>query len=188
MKENKKKLLERIKKLYKKGGHVSTSALVMALQKVDADSLIIEKDGVYSTDHTELIYSRGKQEEVVVPQEITKIGDMAFARKKKLKRVFLPDGLKEIGEEAFADCDALTEITIPESMQNIGDYAFFDCDRLRRVVFLGMPKKISRKAFESCDELHDIAVSEGNVKAMRKALHLNDGDINYLVVGDEQRR
>lgn len=188
MKENKKNLLDRIKKLYKKGGHVSTSALVMALQKVDADNLIIEKDGVYSTDHTELIYSRGKQDVVMVPKHITKIGDMAFARKKKLKHVLLPAGLKEIGEEAFADCDALTEVTIPESVETIGDYAFFDCDRLRRVVFLGMPKHISRKAFESCDELHDIAVSDNNVKAMRKALHLNDGDINYLVVAEDYER
>lgn len=184
MKENKKELLDRIKKLYKKGGRGSSSALVLALQKVDADSLIIDKDGVYSADYKELVYSRGKQEEVIVPSQIQKIGDMAFARKKKLKRVFLPSGLKVIGEEAFFDCDSLTEITIPASVETIDDYAFFDCDKLRRIVFLGMPKKISRKAFESCDELHDVAIADDKVKAMRKALHVNDGDINYLVVGD----
>lgn len=176
MKENKKELLDRIKKLYKKGGHVSTSAFVLALQKVDADSLIIEKDGVYSPDHSILVYSRGKQEEVTVPADIKKIGDMAFARKKKMKRVFLPSGLKEIGEEAFADCDNITEITIPASVESISDYAFFDCDKLHRVVFMGMPKKLSRKAFESCEELHDIVVADDKVKAMRKSLHVTDDD------------
>ena len=178
MKEDKKNLLSRIKKLYKKGGSVSSSALVLALQKVDSDSLVIEKDGVYSADGSELIYSRGKQEEVTVPAAVKTIGDMAFARKKKLKRIFLPSGLQTIGEEAFADCDNLTEVTIPASVETI---------RLRRVVFLGMPKKISRKAFESCDELHDIVIADDNVKAMRKALHVVDGDINYLVVGREEK-
>lgn len=182
MKGNKRNLLDRIKKLYKRGGKASSSTLVMALQKVDADSLVIEEDGVYSTDHTELIYSRGKHEEVIVPQGIKTIGGMAFA-KKKLKRVYLPAGLRVIGEEAFSDCDDLTEVTIPASVEAIGDYAFLDCDRLRRVVFLGMPARLSRKAFESCDELHDIVVDEQNVKVMRKALHVNDGDVNYLVVG-----
>lgn len=176
MKENKKELLDRIKKLYKKGGRTSTSAFVLALQKADADNLVIDKDGVYSTDHDTLIYSRGKQEEVSVPAGIKEIGNMAFARKKKLKRVFLPAGLKEIGEEAFADCDSLTEITIPASVETVSDYAFFDCDELHRVVFMGMPKKLSRKAFESCEELHDIVVADGKVKAMRKALHVNDDD------------
>ena len=188
MKEDKKNLLSRIKKLYKKGGSVSSSVLVLALQKVDSESLVIEKDGVYSADGTELVYSRGKQEEVTVPATVKAIGDMAFARKKKLKRVFLPSGLQTIGEETFADCDNLTEVTIPASVETIGDYAFFDCDRLRRVVFMGMPKKISRKAFESCDELHDIVIADDNVKAMRKALHVVDGDINYLVVGKDEKK
>lgn len=182
-KENKKELLDRIKKLYKKGGSVSSSALVMALQKVDAENILIEDDWVFSTDHTTFIYSRGKHEEVTVPAGTVTIGAQAFARKKKMKRVFLPAGLRKIGEEAFADCDGLTEVIIPASVEEIADYAFLDCDRLRRVVFMGMPKKMSRKAFEACDELRDIAVDDDRVKAMRKTLRINDGDINYLVVG-----
>lgn len=185
MKENKKELLDRIKKLYRKGGRAGTSALVMALQKADADSLLIEKDAVYSADHTELVYSRGKQAEATVPAGVRVIGDMAFSRKKKLVRVFLPAGLKKIGDEAFADCDALTDIIVPASVEAIGDYAFADCDRLRHVVFMGMPAKISRRAFDSCDELHEIVVPGGKVKAMRKALHVNDGDIDCLVVGKD---
>ena len=54
------------------------------------------------------------------------------------------------------------------------------------MVFEGAPKKVSRKAFDSCDELHDISVPDDMVKALRKALHLNDGDINYLVVGHNE--
>lgn len=183
MKENKKELLDRIKKLYRKGGRAGTSALVMALQKVDADSLAVEKDGVYSTDHTRLIYSRGDEAVVTVPADVLVIGDMAFAGKKGLTRVLLPAGLREIGAEAFADCDALTEVTIPASVESVGDYAFSDCDRLRRVVFMGMPRRLTRKVFESCDDLHDIVVAQHCVKAMRKALHIDDGDIEGLVTG-----
>ena len=186
MKANKKELLERITKMSKKGGKLETAVLTLALQKLDSEDFAFDEEGVYNTDHTQLVYSRGDREEVSVSATVQTIGEMAFARKKHLKKVTLPKGLKTIAREAFADCDALEEIVLPASVETVEPYAFSDCDRLKRVVFEGAPKKVSRKAFESCDELHDISVPDDMVKALRKALHLNDGDINYLVVGHNE--
>lgn len=186
MKANKKELLERITKMSKKGGKLETAVLTLALQKLDSEDFAFDEEGVYNTDHTQLVYSRGDREEVSVPATVQTIGEMAFARKKHLKKVTLPKGLKTIAREAFADCDALEEIVLPASVETVEPYAFSDCDRLKRVVFEGAPKKVSRKAFESCDELHDISVPDDMVKTLRKALHLNDGDINYLVVGHNE--
>lgn len=186
MKANKKELLERITKMSKKGGKLETAVLTLALQKLDSEDFAIDEEGVYNSDRTQLVYSRGDREEVSIPATIQTIGEMAFAGKKHLKKVTLPKGLKDIAREAFADCDALEEIVLPASVETVEPYAFSDCDRLKRVVFEGAPKKVSRKAFDSCDELHDISVPDDIVKALRKTLHLNDGDINYLVVGHNE--
>ena len=156
MKANKKELLERITKMSKKGGKLETAVLTLALQKLDSEDFAIDEEGVYNSDRTQLVYSRGDREEVSVPATIQ------------------------------TDCDALEEIVLPASVETVEPYAFSDCDRLKRVVFEGAPKKVSRKAFDSCDELHDISVPDDMVKALRKALHLNDGDINYLVVGHNE--
>lgn len=186
MKANKKELLERITKLSKKDSKLETAILTLALQKLDSEDFAFDEKGVYNADRTQMVYSRGDREEVVVPATVETIGNMAFARKKHLKKVTLPKGLKTIAREAFADCDALEEIVLPASVETVEPYAFSDCDKLKRVVFEGAPKKVSRKAFDSCDELHDISVPDEMVKALRKALHLNDGDINYLVVGHNE--
>ena len=165
MKANKKELLERITKMSKKGGKLETAVLTLALQKLDSEDFAIDEEGVYNSDRTQLVYSRGDREEVSIPATIQTIGEMAFAGKKHLKKVTLPKGLKDIAREAFADCDALEEIVLPASVETVEPYA---------------------KAFDSCDELHDISVPDDIVKALRKALHLNDGDINYLVVGHNE--
>ena len=149
MKANKKELLERIAKMSKKSGKLETAVLTLALQKLDSEDFAFDEDAVYNADRTQLVYSRGDREEVSVPASVQTIGEMAFARKKQLKKVVLPKGLKTIAREAFADCDALEEIVLPASVETVEPYAFSDCDRLKRVVFEGAPKKVSRKAFDS---------------------------------------
>ena len=40
------------------------------------------------------------------------------------KNVVVPDGVTSIGDLAFAKCSSLTSITIPESVTSIGEEAF----------------------------------------------------------------
>jgi len=46
----------------------------------------------------------------VVPEEVTEIGDWAFARCRDLRWIAIPKGLKRIGKEAFAECDSLLAV------------------------------------------------------------------------------
>jgi hypothetical protein len=59
-------------------------------------------------------------ETIEIPDTVTKIGDAAFARSKKLKCVNLSEGLLEIGRDAFAGCVNLEEIIIPYSVKKWG--------------------------------------------------------------------
>lgn len=183
MKENKKEILDRINKLSKKGTKFESLIINRVLQKLDTDSFALENNYVYTADHKRLVYIIGDEPEVVIEEGVEIIGEMAVARKKELKKVTLPNSLKTIERDAFTDCDALENITIPASVDSIDAYAFGDCDALKSVYFERVPKTLNRKAFADCDRLHDISVPSESVKAIRKALHMVDGDTDFIVVG-----
>lgn len=68
-------------------------------------------------------YQDGSIDEFEFPENVTKIGDFAFARS-SLTKIDIPEGVTSIGYGAFYHCDNLTEINIPSSVTSIGEYAF----------------------------------------------------------------
>ncbi len=63
----------------------------------------------------------GKDEEVVIPDGVTAIGDWAFAWA-SVKKVIIPDSVTRIGNGAFYKCSA--KVTVPASVTSIGAGAF----------------------------------------------------------------
>lgn len=104
----------------------------------------------------------------VVPDGVEKIGEKAFAGKKRLRWITLPKTLKTIDDEAFFDCDDLRAISLPSSLRSVGDCAFGDCARLREVEFLGVPEKMKRSMLAGCDDIHAITVPENTIGKFKK--------------------
>jgi hypothetical protein len=50
----------------------------------------------------------GIDENVVIPDGVTEIGNRAFYWNTKLKTVIIPDGVTSIGDSAFTGCEKLT--------------------------------------------------------------------------------
>ena len=67
---------------------------------------------------------KGKDRDVVIPNNVTSIGQDAFNRCYSLKSVMIPDGVTSIGRYAFEYCSGLTSVTIPYSVTEIGVGAF----------------------------------------------------------------
>ena len=63
---------------------------------------------------------------LILPTNLTAIGDEAFAGSIGFGEVIMPDGVTSIGTRAFAECSRLTLINIPDSVENIADNAFKD--------------------------------------------------------------
>ena len=188
MKENKKAILEILKKKSKKDGKFENLVLNLALQKIDSDSFEFDGDAVYTNDKKRLVYCMSQETSFTIPEGVEIIGEMAFRGKKALKNVIIANSVKEIEHDAFYDCDELDNIYVPAGVKIVRSYAFAECDKLKKITFAGTPNKVSRHTFDDCDQLHDIIVPAGSSKFFRKELHFIDGDTDYLVLEDSKKK
>jgi hypothetical protein len=74
-----------------------------------------------SASQTPWYYVRNRIKEVIVSDNITSVGDYAFAKCKNLEEVSLPNSLAHIGSHAFYDCTSLEKLTVPSSVLKIED-------------------------------------------------------------------
>lgn len=188
MKENKKAILEILKKNSKKDGKFENLVLNLALQKIDSDSFEYDGNAVYTNDKKRLVYCMSQETSFTIPEGVEIIGEMAFRGKKALKNVIIANSVKEIEHDAFYDCDELDNVYVPAGVKVVRSYAFAECDNLKKVTFAGTPEKIGRHTFDDCDQLHDIIVPVGSSKFFRKELHFIEGDTDYLVLEDPKKK
>lgn len=188
MKENKKAILEILKKNSKKDGKFENLVLNLALQKIDSDSFEYDGNAVYTNDKKRLVYCMSQETSFTIPEGVEIIGEMAFRSKKALKNVIIANSVKEIEHDAFYDCDELDNVYVPAGVKVVRSYAFAECDNLKKVTFAGTPEKVGRHTFDDCDQLHDIIVPVGSSKFFRKELHFIEGDTDYLVLEDPKKK
>ena len=188
MKENKKAILEILKKSSKKDGKFENLVLNLALQKIDSDSFEFDGDAVYTNDKKRLVYCMSQETSFTIPEGVEVIGEMAFRGKKTLKNIIIANSVKEIEHDAFYDCDELDNVYVPAGVKVVRSYAFAECDKLKKITFAGTPEKVGRHTFDDCDQLHDIIVPVGSSKFFRKELHFVDGDTDYLVLEDPKKK
>ena len=188
MKENKKAILDILKKKSKKDGKFENLVLNLALQKIDSDSFEFDGDAVYTNDKKRLVYCMSQEASFAIPEGVEIIGEMAFRSKKTLKNIIIANSVKEIEHDAFYDCDELDNVYVPAGVKVVKSYAFAECDKLKKITFAGTPNKLSRHTFDDCDQLHDIIVPVGSSKFFRKELHFIDGDTDYLVLEDSKKK
>ena len=93
-----------------------------------------------------LLRYNGEEKEVTIPDNVTKIGDMAFSCT-KIEKIFLPEGITVIGESAFRGCSELRGVVLPESITEIKKCAFYGCTKIKQINFPKNLKKIYSMAF-----------------------------------------
>lgn len=95
---------------------------------------------------------------VILPEELTSIGDLAFYGCTNLTSVVVPDGVTAIGEYAFADCTELLQVHLGNGVREIRTGAFYQCESLSTVSFPESVTMIKAKAFYHCDGLSAVYV------------------------------
>ncbi len=98
--------------------------------------------------------------ELVIPKDVTSIGDHAFTNCESLTSVTIGDGVKSIGYSAFSNCTGVTSIIIPDSEISIGALAFCNCTGLTSVIIPDSVTSIGGSAFDGCTSLTSITIPD----------------------------
>lgn len=136
--------------------------------------------------------------DIVVPEGITSIRELAFYNCDAINSVTIPAGVTTISYDAFYSCDGLTTITIPSSISNIGSDAFSYCSSLSlatitaptieaycnsnvnyelRYENASCPRKIQING----EEVTDIVIPEGVTEISRYAFY-NCDELNSVII------
>lgn len=131
---------------------------------MSADGNLYTKDGA-----TILQYATGKDELIFhLPEEVSTIGNFAFADAKRLSAIHFGENVKIVGSNAFNGCTLLWAVVFPEGLLSIGDSAFCGCDSLCAVA-VGKNTDIGRGAFNDCPKLYRIH-RKGKIPFWKKVL------------------
>jgi len=103
------------------------------------------------------LYLNGEEvTNLVLPNNVTSIGDYAFYGCSGLTLVHIPYGVTVIGSYAFSNC-GLTSVQIPNSVTSMGDYVFWDCSNLTEAT---LPNGITfiNCSFYNCGSLASVNI------------------------------
>jgi len=86
-----------------------------------------------------------------------------IGNERNVKEIILPEGIKEISEMAFYYCESLEKINFPSSLEKIGKSAFYNCSNLNNI---HLPKNLSSigsdGVFRNCFSLNTLTVDGDN--------------------------
>ena len=109
---------------------------------------------IHVDEHNPIYDSRGNSNAIIESETNTLILGCA--------NTIIPDSVSRIGEVAFAECVSLTEIVIPNSVIEIEDFAFYNCTGLVKIIIPDSVMRIGESAFKGCMGLKIINVAENN--------------------------
>ena len=118
------------------------------------DGVVIE-NGVLKKWPCNLIPIDGK---VILPNNITEIGDDVFAYCNELSAIEIPNSVNKIGIKAFKGCKSLKSIAIPGSVETIRGEAFKDCSALANVTLENGIRNIEGNVFQGCSSLTKVVI------------------------------
>lgn len=127
------------------------------------DTYTDHSDNQYSTEDnvvTASMFEYTNFKTVILPDNITKIGNSAFEALNNMEHFTIPNNVTILDVQAFNTCKNLKEIIIPESVEVIGSYAFSDCDGLTSVTIPGKVTTIATYTFEFCSNLASVYLPE----------------------------
>ncbi len=120
-------------------------------------------DGVlFNEDKTELIRFpyKNKNDNYIIPNSVTIIGNEAFYKCTGLASVTIPDNLTTIEKEAFRECKGLKTLTLPDSVTGIGNHAFYMCTNLIGINIPDSVTVLGEYSFSNCTSLTSITIPD----------------------------
>lgn len=126
-------------------------------------------------------YELASLKNVVIGDEVQKIGEHAFAGCTGLISVTIPNSVTSIGANAFAGCTGLTSVSIPNSVTSIEEYTFYNCSSLTSITIPNSVIIIDKNSFIGCTSLTSLVIPNSVTSIGRQAFHSCSG-LTTLVI------
>ena len=127
----------------------------------DVETWITFQGGAHIWGEKHLYIDGSELTSIILPENMTDIGEYAFRGCSSLTSITIPDGVSSIGEYAFEGCNSLVDVIIPDSVISIGEYAFGDCRSLIDITIPESITSIEPGVFSYCSSLVNIILPEG---------------------------
>lgn len=101
---------------------------------------------------------------IKLPKKLTSIEPGTFYFCVNLKEVIIPDSVTVIKARAFRDCEQLQEIVIPNSVKTIEAGAFDSCKKLKKAIIPNSVSCVGESVFVGCSKLSVIEIANPNLK------------------------
>lgn len=109
-----------------------------------------------------LVKYAGNDEDVDIPEYITRIDAGAFKGNTTIKTVNIHDNVTDIGDSAFEGCSSLSNIRLPNQIKDIKYKTFNDCDNLKTIIIPASVEQIMYNAM--CCGLEEIVFESSSTK------------------------
>ena len=129
-----------------------------------SDSDFVIKDGV-------LLQYSGTDTDVVIPDDVTEIGDSAFKNNTNIKKVTFSKNIKKINQSAFYSCTNLETVIFNNLISSIGNSAFYGCTKLSGVLKISEnTRSVGNYSFANCTSLTSVEIAAWSVPGTQSAL------------------
>ena len=98
---------------------------------------------------------------IIIPGTVEEIRENAFRNNADLENVIIQDGVKSIGANAFQACGNIKHVDLPESLETLGGSSFYNCTMLQSINIPSKIEVIQSHTFADCTSLSEVTLPEG---------------------------
>ncbi len=130
------------------------------------------------------LYINGKLiDELIIPDNVTHIGDYAFLNCSQFTSITIPDSVTHIGYRAFWGCSNFSSIEIGDGLTSLDNIYFDDNINLKKVVIGNAITSIGYCGFLGCTGLTDITISN-SVKSIEDRAFKDCSNLADIMIPD----
>lgn len=100
----------------------------------------------------------GNAKKVIIPDNVKKIGTLAFSGCNSVTSIIIPDSVTSLGTDVFSYCSNLTSIVISANMTCLEDRIFANCSNLTSIEIPESVTSIEENVFANCSSLINIEI------------------------------
>ena len=168
-----------------KGVGIALLIAAVLIATIPAGGLRAAAVDEFQFDHDSLDKYEGNAFKVSVPNNVTRIGEEAFAGNQTIAQVDTGLNTKSIEHGAFANCPYLYSVTTHEALEKIDTAAFAGDNKLTSVYIGGGVKELGYGVFAGCNNLSNVSIGRNNdsLTMLGGGLYDEKGEMLYAYLG-----